>query len=73
MAVREMYRKERFDAHLGLDITTAMKAEIEFEARRAVRAPSEFVRILIDLGLKSWRQMHLLSEESNESAPSRSR
>jgi hypothetical protein len=58
-----MYRKERFDAYMGFGLPSAMKAEIELEARRAVRTPSEFGRIIINLGLKCWRQMHQLREE----------
>lgn len=57
-----MYRKERLDAHLGVDITSAIKAEIEFEARRVVRTPSEFTRIIIELGLKRWHEMYQLPE-----------
>jgi hypothetical protein len=56
---REIYRKERLAAFLGLHISREMNAEIEAEAEGALYRKSDFIRLLIVEGLKSWRLSQL--------------
>jgi hypothetical protein len=59
MARREMYRKERLDAFLGFNVSLDMNGEIEAEAARALHRKSDFLRILLEEGLKGWRLSQL--------------
>jgi hypothetical protein len=59
MARRDMYRKERLDAFLGFNVSLEMNTEIEAEAERALHRKSDFLRILLEEGLKGWRLSQL--------------
>jgi hypothetical protein len=59
MPRREMYKKGRLAAFLGLHVSVEMNSEIEAEAERALHRKGAFVRILLEEGLKSWRLSHL--------------
>jgi hypothetical protein len=59
MARREMYRKERLDAFLGFNVSLEINGEIEAEAARALYRKSDFLRILLEEGLKGWRLSQL--------------
>jgi hypothetical protein len=54
-----MYRKERLDAFLGFNVSLEMNGEIEAEAARALHRKSDFLRILLEEGLKGWRLSQL--------------
>jgi hypothetical protein len=59
MARRDMYRKERLDAFLGFNVSLDMNSEIEAEAEHALYRKSDFLRILLQEGLKGWRLAQL--------------
>lgn len=59
MPRRTMYKMQRYSAFLGLHITPEMNTELEREAARALRPKSEFIRYVLEEGLKSWRFHHL--------------
>ena len=55
MPRRAMYKEKRYSAFLGLHITPEMQSELAREAAHALRPKSEFIRYLLEEGLKSWR------------------
>lgn len=62
MARRVFYKsdQDRYDVFIGVKITNAMDDEIEaVRARSGGRRKAEFVRLLIDEGLKSWCRRHV--------------
>lgn len=59
LARRRLYKADRLDAFLGVNVTPQMNEEIEREAARALRPKSEFLRMLLEEGLKSLRFQHL--------------
>jgi hypothetical protein len=60
-----MYKTERLEVFLGVQVTPEMNAEIEREAARAVRPKSEFLRLLLNEGMKSWRFNSLRAVKKN--------
>ncbi len=55
MTRRKMYKEQRYSVFLGLQVTPEMNAELEREAERALHPKSEFIRHMIEEGLKTWR------------------
>jgi hypothetical protein len=55
MTVRHMYKRHRYNCFLGLQVTREMNEELEREATHALQRKSEFIRLMLEEGLKAWR------------------
>ena len=53
-ARRKMYYQERLEVFLGVKVTPDMNAALEAAAERAGRVKTDFLRLMIAEGLKSW-------------------
>ncbi len=51
--------QDRYDIFIGVKISPAMNEAIELAWPASGRRKTDFIRLLINDGLKSWRRQHL--------------